>query len=156
MYDTRNIDELAAALLALMSCMNSPRQDDVLLKEAGVALDRALFPLLVGLSRSSALGVAELAELVGRDASTVSRQIARLEELGLVKRKSSKEDLRVKAAAITKAGSRTIEAIVHARRRLLGQLLEDWTEEDRRNLPRLMQKLADAMREARTTIDQDA
>lgn len=147
MYDTTNIDAVAAALLNLMGCMNSPRQDEVLLREAGVSLDRALFPLLVCLNRAPALGVGELAELVGRDSSTISRQIAKLEELGLVKRRPGKEDLRIKQATITRSGTRTIEAIIQARRRLLGQLLQNWSEEDRANLPRLMQKLADAMRE---------
>lgn len=152
MYDTRNVDAIAAALLDLMRCMNSSRQDEVLLQEAGVSLDRALFPLLICLSRVPVLGVAELADLVARDASTVSRQIAKLEELGLVKRRPSKQDLRIKEAAITKAGTRTIDAIVNARRRLLNQLLQDWTEEDRNNLPRLMQKLADAMQEDRGIV----
>ncbi|GGA04018.1 MarR family winged helix-turn-helix transcriptional regulator [Dyella caseinilytica] len=147
MYGTNNVDALAAALLDLMGCMNSPRQDEILLREAGVTLDRALFPLLVCLNHAPALGVGELAELVGRDASTISRQIAKLEELGLVKRRPSKEDLRIKEATITRSGARTIEAIVNARRRLLSKLLQDWTEEERTNLPRLMQKLADTMRE---------
>jgi DNA-binding MarR family transcriptional regulator len=146
MYDTNNIDALAAALLDLMGCMNSPRQDEVLLHEAGVSLDRALFPLLVCLNHASTLGVGELADRVGRDSSTISRQIAKLEELGLVKRRPSKADLRINEATITRSGTRTIDAIVNARRRLLGQLLQDWTEEERTNLPRLMQKLADAMR----------
>lgn len=147
MHDTRNIDVLANALLELMSCMNSPRQDEFLLREAGVSLDRALFPLLVCLSRTRALGVAELADQVGRDSSTISRQIAKLEELGLVKRKSGKEDLRVREAIITKSGTRMIDAIVTARRRLLNQLLHGWTEDERDNLPKLIQKLASAMRE---------
>jgi DNA-binding MarR family transcriptional regulator len=155
MYDTSNIDALAAALLDLMGCMNSPRQDDVLLREAGVSLDRALFPLLVCLNRAPALGVGELADLVGRDASTISRQIAKLEELGLVKRRASKEDLRIKEAIITRSGTRTIEAIVQARRHLLSQLLHDWTEEERSSLPRLMQKLADAMRERTALMEQE-
>jgi DNA-binding MarR family transcriptional regulator len=146
MYDTSNVDALAAALLDLMGCMNSPRQDEVLLREAGVSLDRALFPLLVCLNHAPALGVGELADMVGRDSSTISRQIAKLEELGLVKRRPSKADLRINKATITRSGARTIETIVNARRRLLSQLLQDWTEEERTNLPRLMQKLANAMR----------
>ncbi|MFK2901853.1 MarR family transcriptional regulator [Dyella jejuensis] len=134
-------------MLDLMGCMNSPRQDDFLLREAGVSLDRALFPLLVCLGRAGVMGVAELADQVGRDPSTISRQVSKLEELGLVRRKRSKEDQRIREASITKAGIRMIEAIVNARRRLLDQLLDGWTKEDRDNLPRLMQMLASAMKE---------
>lgn len=146
MHDTRNLDAITAALIALVGCLNSPRQDDFLLREAGVSLDRALFPLLVRLSASPSIGVAELAEHIGRDPSTVSRQIAKLEDLGLVKRKAGQGDMRVREATITKAGARTIDAITAARRRLLDQLLQDWTKSERENLPKLVQKLADAMK----------
>ena len=147
MHSTRNLDELGAALIELVGMMNSPRQDELLLREAGVALDRALFPLLVRLNDYPSMGVAELADQVGRDPSTVSRQIAKLEELGLVKRQPSASDMRVKEATITKTGSRTIDAIKAARRRLLGQLLADWSKEERTMLPVLMRKFSDAMRD---------
>ena len=61
MRDTCNVDAIAAALIELTGLLNSPRQDEVLLGAAGVSLDRALFPLLVRLSASPAMGVAQLA-----------------------------------------------------------------------------------------------
>jgi DNA-binding MarR family transcriptional regulator len=93
------------------------------------------------------MGGAELADQVGRDPSTVSRQIARLEELGLVKRQPGANDMRVKEAIITRAGSRTIEAIKLARRRLLAQLLDDWTREERTVLSKLLRRFSSAMRD---------
>lgn len=147
MYDTRNLDAIASALLDLMGCMNSPRQDEVLLAEAGVALDRALFPLLVALSHTQAMGVARLADCVGRDASTVSRQLAKLEQLGLVKRPAARSDQRVREALITKAGERMVAAITTARRKLLGQLVQDWSTDQRRGFAGLLQKFADAMKD---------
>jgi DNA-binding IclR family transcriptional regulator len=69
------------------------------LREAGVSLDRALFPLLVRLSAASAMRVAKLAEQVGRDPSTVSRQLVKLEQLGLVRRPAACDDLRVRDSA---------------------------------------------------------
>lgn len=146
MYDTRNIDALAAALLDLIGCLNSPRQDDVLLREAGVSLDRALFPLLVHLSAATAMSVAKLAEQVGRDPSTVSRQLGKLEQLGLVRRPAAREDMRVRDAAVSKAGLRTVAAITVARRRLLGEFLQDWPPEERELFPKLLQRLADSMK----------
>ncbi len=155
MYDARNLDEIASALIDLTGCLNSPRQDEVLLGAAGVSLDRALFPLLVRLSAAGTLSVALLAEQVGRDPSTVSRQLAKLEQLGLVKRPSAQEDQRVRAAVIAKAGSRTIAAIAGARRKLLGELIADWSEDERRMFPLLVQKLADAMKEKQTAPKSD-
>jgi DNA-binding MarR family transcriptional regulator len=146
MYDTRNLDAIAAALIELTGYLNSPRQDDVLLNEAGVSLDRALFPLLVRLSSARSMAVAQLADRVGRDPSTVSRQLAKLEELRLIKRPLTNEDMRVRKATITKAGLRAITAITEARRKLLHQLIRDWSKEERDMFPKLAQKLADAMK----------
>lgn len=146
MRDTRNADAIAAALLELTGMLNSPRQDDVLLREAGVSLDRALFPLLVRLNTTPLMSVAQLAERAGRDPSTVSRQIAKLENLGLVKRPSSTADMRVRAAAITKAGARAVEAITKARQRLLGELIAQWPAAEQEAFPALLRKFADAMR----------
>lgn len=43
MYDARNVDSIASAMIELTGILNSPRQDEVLLRKAGVVLDRALF-----------------------------------------------------------------------------------------------------------------
>ena len=51
-------------------------------RSSASALDRALFPLLVGIERRGPIGVGDLADLAGRDYSTVSRQVAKLESLG--------------------------------------------------------------------------
>jgi DNA-binding MarR family transcriptional regulator len=132
----------------LLGILNSPRQDDVLLNAAGVSLPRALFPLLVRIGASGAIGVSLLAEQVGRDHSTISRQVAALEKLGLVKRRANADDSRVNEAAITDKGKETVSRITRARRKLLGKLLSDWSEKERHDLARLNQKLADAMRSA--------
>jgi DNA-binding MarR family transcriptional regulator len=148
-YHAHNSDRLAGALRDLIGFLNSPRQDEMLMREAGISLDRALFPLLVRIGARGALSVVELAEQVGRDHSTVSRQAAKLETLGLVARRQSKRDQRVREAVITAEGRRAVRAITVARRRLLAKLLADWSEEDRKALARLNRKLADAMMKVR-------
>lgn len=84
MYNTASIDTVARALVDLLGFFSSPQRVDLLLKEAGVVLDRALVPLLVGIATRGTLSVAALADQVGRDSTTVSRQIAKLEQLGLI------------------------------------------------------------------------
>jgi DNA-binding MarR family transcriptional regulator len=147
--DTHNHDTLAAALLDLLGLLNSPRQDDILLREAGVSIDRALFPLLARIGTAGSVSVVELADQVGRDHSTISRQTAKLESLGLISRRQGVRDQRMREAAITAAGQRAVRAITAARRRLLGKLLADWSPEEREAVARLNRKLADAMKEAR-------
>jgi DNA-binding MarR family transcriptional regulator len=153
MHNTHNYDSLALALIDLVGMLNSPRQDDILLKEAGASLDRALFPLLVRIGASDSLNVAELAEQVGRDHSTVSRQTAKLESLGLVARRASKLDQRAKEAVITADGRRLVQAITKARRRLFDRLLADWSVADVQALARLNRRLADAMRVGQESVN---
>lgn len=149
MHDTHNNDALAGALLDLSGLLNSPRQDDVLLREAGVSIDRALFPLLVRIGAAGSVSVVELADQVGRDHSTISRQTAKLESQGLISRRQGVRDQRMREAVITPAGERVVRAITEARRRLLRKLLADWTPEEQEAVARLNRKLADAMKEAR-------
>jgi DNA-binding MarR family transcriptional regulator len=91
-------------------------------------LDRALFPLLVLIQRRGPLGVGELADRVGRDYTTVSRQVAKLESLGLVARGPGKADRRVTEAVITEKGQAISELLDAARERLATIAFGDWSE----------------------------
>jgi len=135
-------------MIELIGFLNSPRRDDALLREAGVSLDRALFPLLVRLGMSGVLSVGELAAQVGRDHTTVSRQLAKLEDLGLVSRRDADTDRRVKAASLTAAGEGVVQAITTARRRLLTRALAGWSEDDLAGLADLNRRLVDALFDA--------
>lgn len=138
-------NELHIALMELVGLLNSPQNDDFLLSEAGVALDRALFPLLVRVGLTGPIGVVDLAGQVGRDHSTVSRQIAKLETLGLVAREPDARDQRVRAAVITPDGRRVAAALSAARDRIFARLLDGWSEADQADLTRLNRKLVDSM-----------
>lgn len=151
MHNTHYSDVLATALIDLVGMLNSPRQDDVLLKEAGVSLDRALFPLLVRIAMAGSIGVVELAEQASRDHSTISRQLAKLETMALIDRQTAQKDQRVRQAAITERGAQMVMAITQARRRLLDRLLADWSSDEREAVARLCRKLADAMKAARSS-----
>jgi DNA-binding MarR family transcriptional regulator len=104
MATKKEIRDLREALLDLTGVLNRPQPDAALIEAAGIDLDRALFPLLARIERRGPLGIVELAELAGRDYTTVSRQVAKLESLGLVSRCPSPEDGRVRAAIVTDEG----------------------------------------------------
>jgi DNA-binding MarR family transcriptional regulator len=144
-YHTRDIDELGAALVDLMSLFSSPQRDDALLREASVDLDRALFPILVRLGMRGPLSVAGLAAQVGRDHTTVSRQLSKLESTGLVSREGVSADRRVRTAGLTAAGETIVQAITAARRRLLSKVLADWNEADLAKLAVLNRRFVDAL-----------
>jgi DNA-binding MarR family transcriptional regulator len=148
MRNTNNYDLLVHALMDLVGMLNSAREDEFLLREAGIALDRALFALLVRIGASDALNVTVLAEQAGRDQSTVSRQTAKLADLGLIRRRAARADRRAREALITVEGRRLIQAITAGRRRLLDRLLADWSAADVQALARLNRRFADAMKAA--------
>src|SRR5215831_9399806 len=86
---------LHEALVDIVGVLNRPQIDEMMVREAGISLDRALFPPLVIIERRGPIGVVDLADRVGRDYTTVSRQVAKLESLGLVERKAAAADRRI-------------------------------------------------------------
>jgi DNA-binding MarR family transcriptional regulator len=140
---SKEILQLHNTLIDLVGFMNTPRRDTALIQEAGISLDRALFPLLMGIGRHGPIGVVELAELAGRDYTTVSRQVAKLESLGLIARHPSKTDKRVHAAVITAKGRTMAAALDQARERLAAEVLANWNKKDLQDLVRLMRRFAD-------------
>ncbi|MFZ6760461.1 MarR family winged helix-turn-helix transcriptional regulator [Undibacterium sp. Ji50W] len=139
----QEIMQLREALLDLTGVLNRPQPDAALIAVAGVDLDRALFPLLVRVERRGPLGIGELAELCGRDYTTVSRQITKLEGAGLVTRQVNVQDARIKEAVITEKGRVMTTALDGAREKIMTSLLADWDKKDVTELARLLRKLAD-------------
>ena len=71
-----------------------------------------------------------LAELLGRDATTVSRQIAGLEEAGLVQRSPCPDDGRATVVSITTAGARLVERTIPLTLALRGRAMKGITKAD--------------------------
>jgi DNA-binding MarR family transcriptional regulator len=135
---------LHLAMLEIVGAMSRPQRDDILIEAAGLRLDRALFPLLVIVERFGPIGVVDLADRVGRDHSTVSRQIAKLETLGLVARQAGATDRRVREAVIAPPGQAMTARIDAARERLVRGIFEDWAPAELDDFVRLLRRFADA------------
>ena len=138
---------LHGAVLDIVGVMNRPQNDEAMIKAAAIPLDRALFPLLVGIERFGPIGVVELADRVGRDYTTVSRQVAKLESLGLAQRRESAADRRVREAVVTRKGKAMTDAVDAARDRMGRAIFEKWDARQMDELVRLMRKFADALQE---------
>jgi DNA-binding MarR family transcriptional regulator len=148
----RDLLLLREALLDLTGLLNQPQPDAALIALAKVELDRALFPLLVRVEHRGPLAIGELAELCGRDYSTVSRQISKLESLGLVAREADSADARITQAVITERGRVITRALDRARETLMTKLLAGWDKREVAELARLMRRFADdALKFARAT-----
>ena len=143
--------QIHGAVLDIVGVMNQPQRDELLIKAAGIPLDRALFPLLVGIERFGPIGVVEMADRVGRDYTTVSRQVAKLESLDLVQRQASAADRRVREAVISPKGKAMTDLVDAAREKIGRAIFETWEARDIEELVRLMRKFADALGEAPAT-----
>jgi DNA-binding MarR family transcriptional regulator len=141
-------DDIHAVLLQLNGYMNRPDIDQAFLARAGVKLDRALFPLLTRIGLSHPISVVELASLVGRDHSTVSRQVTKLETLGLVERQAVKGDQRVRLLSPSAAGSKMLGQFSRARRTFLDDRLGSWTAEERATLLELLSRFSETIASA--------
>jgi DNA-binding MarR family transcriptional regulator len=137
------------ALLEIMGVMNEPHRDEALIAAAGIRLDRALFPLLIGIERFGPIGVVELGTGLNRDHTTVSRQVAKLEGLGLVTRVESADDRRTRRAVVTPEGKTMSQRIDAAREQMFRAIFSDWAPEEVSELTRLIGKFAAAMQEGR-------
>lgn len=138
--------QLHDALVEIVGVMNRPQRDEAMVREAGIALDRALFPLLVLVERLGPIGVVELADRVGRDYTTVSRQVAKLESLGLIDRQASATDRRVRESVITAKGKAMTDRVDEARERIGLAIFSTWEQQDVENLVRLMSKFAQGIK----------
>lgn len=134
-------DEVHRIVLDLNGLMNRPDVDAAFLARAGVKLDRALFPLLSRIGVVGPINVVELASLVGRNHSTVSRQVAKLVGLGLVAREAASGSQRTRMLQPTQAGRAMLLEFARTRRKLLGRQTADWGKKDRAKLLELLRRL---------------
>lgn len=137
-----DLAELADSLAMVVRQANLPRSFDRLAEAAGVRLERTAFPIL----RSVALGTVRLSALAAEldvDLSTMSRQVRAIEDAGLLVRSPDPVDGRAVVLALTAEGTEVLKRMRATRRTLVGQQLEDWTDQDVADLARLLRRLAD-------------
>ena len=139
--------DLHGSLVEIVGVMNRPQREEAMVRVAGISLVRALFALLVLVERLGPIGVVELADRVGRDYTTVSRQVAKLESLGLVLRQASAVDRRVRESVITEKGKAMTDRVDDARERIGVSIFSTWDEGDFDNLVRLMRKFAEDIKD---------
>jgi DNA-binding MarR family transcriptional regulator len=116
------------------------------------SLDRAAYLLLNRLEREGPVGVKALAQAMGIDSSTVTRQVAPLVEGGLVDRVPNPKDGRAVLLALSGIGRERLEQVRVSRRALMRELLADWSPEDRQRFSSLMTRFNQSMREFNPSI----
>jgi DNA-binding MarR family transcriptional regulator len=93
-------------------------------------LDAACYAMLLHVSDIAPVRAADVVERTGLDKSTVSRQIARLEELGLVERVADPHDGRARQVQLTEVGTDRLNNVRADRRARMRAIFDRWTTED--------------------------
>jgi DNA-binding MarR family transcriptional regulator len=140
------IDEIERGLTMVVRRANLPRSHDRLMSRANLSLDKAAYAVLARLDDMGTASLSELAQNMGVDASTASRQVRDLERAELVRRDEHPGDRRVAVLALTPAGVKILARLRDARREAIAELLGAWDDDDREQLARLLGRLADDLR----------
>ncbi len=136
----QELDHLIEALKRLQRLRSSKQVFALLLKAIGSDLPRQAIEVLTTLDDRT-MPVAEVAKRARMDLGATSRQLRKLEQLGLVKKQPSVENRSVVLVAATARGLKLSRLVMSVQRRHLGRVLDDWNEGDRRRLATLLDRL---------------
>ncbi|HZX01693.1 MarR family transcriptional regulator [Kribbella sp.] len=114
-------------------------------KQPGDTIDHSAHVVLFALRCNGALRLSDLAARLELDASTASRHVRSLEQLGLVRRSPDPDDGRAFRVELTEQGVEQWEASARHRMELLSAAMEGWSEEDVQTFERLMTRFADGV-----------
>lgn len=115
----------------------------------GLQLPRSAISILFLLHRHGPLGVKEIADRLGVEQSTASRQIRPLEDHGLVRRAGDPRDGRAVLLGLTEAGLRTRERVRQLWLRDIATVWRDWDPADRAQLGALLTRFRDSYQQLR-------
>jgi DNA-binding MarR family transcriptional regulator len=108
-------------------------------------LDRAAYVILRHLAEAGPQNVSALAARLNLDGSTVTRQVSALQRDGLITRTPDPADGRGTVISATPGGLQRMAAVQAARTRLYGDMLADWSADDRATLATLLGRLNEAL-----------
>lgn len=124
--DLARADAIAYAFVRTAKTLSGMRSR---LPKPAEGVDHSTYPVLFRLTAGPAR-ISKLAEAVGSDISTVSRQVAQLLDGGLAVRTPDPDDGRASLIELTEAGHETVERSREQRALFFQQVLADWTPEE--------------------------
>ncbi len=140
------VAEVEAALTRMMRQAARPATWRKVAAASGFSLDRAEYLTLARIEEASSTGpvrLTDLAEAMGLDISTVSRQVRSVADAGLVERTCDPRDQRASRLALTTSGRSTLARARRASQEAMSKLLVTWSIDDRRTLARLVDRLVE-------------
>ena len=112
-------------------------------------LDRAGYLLARTLAARGPSSINGLAERLGLDATTVTRQVATMESAGFVRRRRDPRDARVSRIELSALGKRRMVEVRAGREKRIARLLDQWPEADQLAFGELLTRFNAAIRAER-------
>lgn len=139
-------NDLIKSLVAIVSFFNRTDRDKAFIKEAGVDLEATAFQLFVTIGRMQPTNVTDLANVLGKSHSSVSRQIDKLEQKGLVTTKDAAKDARFRDVTLSKSGEKLKQTFDATRLKLMDEALSDWSDVEKIDLENNLVHLAKTLK----------
>lgn len=137
-------NEIFEAIFEIVTFFNQPNQDRDLLKRAGISLEPVALPIIVRVGRQPEISIGELANQIGRNHSSVSRQVDKLVAAGVLT-EVERRDQRVRRITLSPQGQRALLQIKVARESVLRQRLSGYSDTERADLVRVLQHLVSTL-----------
>lgn len=139
-----DIEALETAMRQLFQAMKRPHRWEQLIARAGVSVDRPAAAILHILAAAGPTGtsVHGLAEALGIEAPSVTRNTQELEEAGFIKRERSQVDKRMVHVYITPRGKKAVGKIRAVQHKEVQAVLAEWSAADRQQLVTLFSRFA--------------
>ncbi len=116
-----------------------------LMEDVEVSIDRSIISILTRLMAVGPLRISELAEYLGLDRSTLSRQVAATVEAGYAVRVPDETDSRAYMLVMTESGQETILAVRRSRDRLIADITSLMTDTEKELVAEALPVLARAL-----------
>jgi DNA-binding MarR family transcriptional regulator len=124
--DDEDFDVIERALGRILRVSRSPRFGDAIRGRAGIKLDRASYGVLERTGALAPVRLSDLAQELGVDSSTVSRQVQALEQKGLVEREPDPDDGRAILLRLTRKGRAVRSKMQAAWQETIAGVLINW------------------------------
>jgi DNA-binding MarR family transcriptional regulator len=129
------------ALMSLMMALGRRMRQ----RQPGDVIDYSAFPLLKLLSHQGPMRVSAMAQVLGLDASTVSRHAKQLEDRGLLERTEDPDDGRASRVTMSEQGNACLKQSFETRRHVISSALEDFSDDERETLRDLLGRLVQTL-----------
>lgn len=148
-----SLQGIQRALEQLLRLSASRRVYAAQAKMAGVTVSQQAYVLLSRIQQDGPMAMGELARVSHMDPGATARQVAALEDKGLVQRSPSSQDGRVSLVEVTAAGAGERDRLARVNHNHMVRVLSGWSERDQKSFSRLLGKFVDDLREIGESVE---